>query len=73
MSNDKLKFWVKCPECRKPFGVFPRLVLQYLNRLVEAHGFDAPQPQGEPKERPEKSQEAPAKPYRKGGYTPQRR
>lgn len=44
MSNDKLKFWVKCPDCHKPFGVAPKAVVQYLNRLIEAHGFESAEP-----------------------------
>lgn len=36
MSNEQLKFWIKCPDCRKPFGVDPRFVLQYLNRVIDA-------------------------------------
>ena len=64
MPNDKLKFWVKCPECKKAFGVFPRAVLQYLNRLIEAHGFDAPEPQ-EPK-----AQETPARVKRRRSRSP---
>lgn len=75
MSNDKLKFWVKCPECQKPFGVFPRAVLQYLNRLIEAHGFEAPGPQEPKKEaqpkqeaQPQEREAAPKRPYRRGSY-----
>lgn len=72
MPNDKLKFWVKCPECKKAFGVFPRAVLQYLNRLIEAHGFDAPEPQ-EPKAQESRESETAQekKPYRRG-YAPRR-
>lgn len=84
MSNDKLKFWVKCPECQRPFGVFPRAVLQYLNRLVEAHGFEVPEPYqakkgAEPREEtgpkqeaqpqePQGRETAPKRPYRRGSY-----
>jgi len=36
MPNEQLKFWITCPDCRKPFGVDPRFVLQYLNRVIDA-------------------------------------
>jgi len=77
MSNDKLKFWVKCPECQRPLGVFPRAVLQYLNRLIEAHGFDAPEPyqakkekEAQPKQeaQPQERETAAKRPYRRGNY-----
>lgn len=35
MSNERLKFWVKCPDCTKPFGVEPRFVIKYLARVIE--------------------------------------
>ena len=36
MSNEQLKFWITCPDCQKPFGVEPRFILQYLNRVMDA-------------------------------------
>ena len=43
MSNDQMKFWVKCPECQKPFGVYPKAVIQYLNRVIQSLGFETPE------------------------------
>ena len=36
MSNEQLKFWITCPNCKHPFGVEPRAILQYLNRVLNA-------------------------------------
>lgn len=36
MSNDPLKFWITCPNCKTPFGVEPRSILQYLHRVIDA-------------------------------------
>ena len=34
MPDDQLKFWITCPACRHVFGVEPRAVVQYLNRVL---------------------------------------
>jgi hypothetical protein len=36
MTNQSLKFWVRCPHCRKPLGVEPRFVWQYLRRVIDS-------------------------------------
>lgn len=35
MSNERLKFWIKCPGCKQPFGVDPGFVIKYLARVIE--------------------------------------
>lgn len=62
MSNDKLKFWVKCPECQKPFGVHPKAILQYLNRLIAAHGFEPAEPVKQPAPKRSGARKAEARP-----------
>jgi len=42
MSNEQLKFWITCPNCKQAFGVEPRSILQYLNRVLGALVADAP-------------------------------
>lgn len=42
MSHDQLKFWITCPNCKTAFGVEPRYILQYLNRVLGALVADAP-------------------------------
>lgn len=76
MSNDQLKFWITCPNCKTPFGVEPKYILQYLNRVIDAKAGGAlreragenrteptpTRPEGEPAPTPK----APYKPpYRK--------
>lgn len=58
MSHDPLKFWITCPNCKHPFGVEPRAILQYLNRVLDARmderavsptpPTDRPAPAGKP-------------------------
>jgi hypothetical protein len=33
MDREQRKFWVTCPHCRKAFGVEPRFVMKYLERV----------------------------------------
>ena len=42
MSHDPLKFWITCPNCKTAFGVEPRAIVQYLNRVLGALVADAP-------------------------------
>ena len=42
MSHDQLKFWITCPNCKTAFGVEPRAIVQYLNRVLGALVADAP-------------------------------
>jgi len=42
MSNEQLKFWITCPNCKIAFGVEPRAIVQYLNRVLGALVADAP-------------------------------
>ncbi len=79
MSNEPLKFWITCPDCKQPFGVEPRAILQYLNRVLDARMGERaepfaravpPAPAGEPTPPPSKAmptgRQAPYKPpYRK--------
>ena len=44
MSHDQLKFWITCPDCKHVFGVEPRAIVQYLNRVLGALTTDAPPP-----------------------------
>jgi hypothetical protein len=34
MNTQQRKFWVTCPQCRKAFGVEPRFVMKYLERII---------------------------------------
>ena len=44
MSNEPLKFWITCPSCKQPFGVEPRAILQYLNRVLDARMGERAEP-----------------------------
>lgn len=44
MSHDPLKFWITCPNCKHPFGVEPRAILQYLNRVLDARMDERAEP-----------------------------
>ena len=81
MSNEQLKFWITCPDCKKPSGVEPRYILQYLNRVIDAKASGEPREKaGEnPNEGAENTDQpatppgrqapkAPYRNYRKGGY-----
>ena len=48
MSNDPLKFWMTCPDCKHPFGVEPRAILQYLNRVLDAKMGERAEPAEKP-------------------------
>lgn len=81
MSNEQLKFWITCPDCKHVFGVEPRAVVQYLNRVLGAlvatppasplppeHDPDAPEGTGEapPKAAPTNRSTSRPAPYRRG-------
>ncbi len=81
MSNEQLKFWITCPDCKKPFGVEPRYILQYLNRVLDARMSEKPEsagenrtkptptaPGGEPTLKPKAPYKPPYRKYRPGGY-----
>lgn len=52
MSNDPLKFWMTCPNCKQAFGVEPRAILQYLNRVLDARMNEKPERAGENRTEP---------------------
>ena len=52
MSNEQLKFWITCPNCKQAFGVEPRYILQYLNRVIDARMNEKPESAGENRTEP---------------------
>lgn len=38
MEEQKTKFWLTCPYCKKKFGVAPLVVLKYVDRLFSQLG-----------------------------------
>ena len=52
MSNEQLKFWITCPNCKQAFGVEPRSILQYLNRVLDARMSEKPERAGENRTEP---------------------
>jgi len=37
MNKELLKFWITCPDCKKKFGVEPKLVMKYIGRVIDQH------------------------------------
>lgn len=68
MSNERLKFWIKCPNCKKSFGVEPRFILQYLNRVIDANMSTEPR-EGKTEDHGEPEREA-ANQYAESSATP---
>jgi len=33
MNQEKMKFWLTCPYCKRKFGVPPEVVMKYADRL----------------------------------------
>jgi hypothetical protein len=52
MSNEQLKFWITCPNCKQAFGVEPRSILQYLNRVIDTRMNEKPESAGENRTEP---------------------
>ena len=52
MSHEQLKFWITCPNCKQAFGVEPRSILQYLNRVLDARMSEKPERAGENRTEP---------------------
>ena len=69
MSNEQLKFWITCPTCKTAFGVEPRAIPPYLNRVLGALAAETPEAEGqtaEPANDPSAEPTPPARPpYRK--------
>ena len=34
VDEDKMKFWITCPQCKKTFGVDAAVVFKYIDRLL---------------------------------------
>lgn len=47
MSNQQLKFWITCPNCKTAFGVEPRAIPQYLSRVLGALAAETPDAEGQ--------------------------
>jgi hypothetical protein len=71
MSNQQLKFWITCPNCKTAFGVEPRAIPQYLNRVLGALAAETPEAEqtaGDPSAEPTPAPAVPPPsrlPYRK--------
>lgn len=74
MSHDQLKFWITCPDCKRPFGVEPRAILQYLNRVLDAQMGEraepsvraaSPAPTGKPAPSKPKASKPPYRPWKR--------
>ena len=64
MSNEQLKFWITCPNCKQAFGVEPRSILQYLNRVMDAKagGESREKAGGNPNDGPQPNTDRPPMP-----------
>ena len=40
MDKEMMKFWLTCPFCKKKFGVYPDIVVKYVDRLIGSLGED---------------------------------
>lgn len=40
MNKELMKFWVTCPKCKQKFGVEPKVVMKYLERVIDQHKHD---------------------------------
>ena len=38
MDKEMMKFWLTCPFCKKKFGVYPDIVIKYMDRLFGSLG-----------------------------------
>ena len=38
MSNVDKRFWVRCPKCGERFGIAPKWVLKYIERVTRETG-----------------------------------
>lgn len=38
MDKEMMKFWLTCPFCKKKFGVYPDIVIKYVDRLFGSLG-----------------------------------
>ena len=67
MSNQQLKFWITCPNCKTAFGVEPRAIPQYLNRVLGALAAETPEAEqtaGDPSTEPTPAPVVPPPPSR---------
>jgi hypothetical protein len=42
MKKGTLLFWVSCPDCKRKFGIEPKYIFKYIDRMIdhEKHRID---------------------------------
>lgn len=38
MNKELMKFWITCPKCKHKFGIEPRIIMKYLERVMDKTG-----------------------------------
>jgi len=34
MNKEGAKFWITCPHCKQKFGIDPKIIIKYADRLI---------------------------------------
>jgi len=36
-NSQLMRFWITCPDCKRKFGVGPKIVMKYIGRIIDTH------------------------------------